>query len=728
LATIEASATTICAGVQVTLTATVDGGGEPYSYSWSPGAGNTASIQVSPMTTTEYTLTVTDNCGTQVITSQTITVSPVPNASAGHDAPVCTGATLQLNGSTDIGTTYLWTGPNGFTSTELSPTITNVGLNASGIYNLVASVGSCSSVAATTTVSVGPAAGQVIVTPASATICPGGSVELVASGAGTETFGTAQLSGTAVTSTQFNTKSPYYRNFENRRTQYLVRATELNAQNFNTLLQSIAFTVTAAPSVNPNNMNGYTIRLANTTNTDATAQYTGAMTTVFGPVNYSPVVGLNTHTFSTPFNWDGVSNLLIEICFENDPNNTCTNVSNSCWGNDPTVTMVSASYIGTWVKYADNVAQCGFVGAPSTTSAERPLMTFTFGEDLPATYTWSPAAGLSATSGTTVTATPVESTTYTVTGSLANGCSSTTTVTVTLNDLDSDGDGILDCDDDCPALAGEIGGTCDPGPGFQNGVIQADCTCLGTPIPDYLDVISRVFLDGAYVSATGLMRDDLRAGGHLPLAHPYGAAPWNHVGSELVDASVLAVTGNDAVVDWVLLELRDPNNTASVLGRRAALVQRDGDIVDLDGSSPVRFPGMDNGQYHLAVRHRNHLSAMTGSSYALSDIPTVIDLTVAATSTFGTNARKTSGAVMLLWAGNANSNLAINYSGGSNDRTSILNLLGASTYLNPVLGYHAQDVNMNGAVTYSGGTNDRTLILNNLGASTYLTPLVEQLP
>jgi hypothetical protein len=181
-------------------------------------------------------------------------------------------------------------------------------------------------------------------------------------------------------------------------------------------------------------------------------------------------------------------------------------------------------------------------------------------------------------------------------------------------------------------------------------------------------------------------------------------------------------------VDWVLLELRDPNNTASVLGRRAALVQRDGDIVDLDGSSPVRFPGMDNGQYHLAVRHRNHLSAMTGSSYALSDIPTVIDLTVAATSTFGTNARKTSGAVMLLWAGNANSNLAINYSGGSNDRTSILNLLGASTYLNPVLGYHAQDVNMNGAVTYSGGTNDRTLILNNLGASTYLTPLVEQLP
>jgi hypothetical protein len=83
---------------------------------------------------------------------------------------------------------------------------------------------------------------------------------------------------------------------------------------------------------------------------------------------------------------------------------------------------------------------------------------------------------------------------------------------------------------------------------------------------------------------------------------------------------------------------------------------------------------------------------------------------------------------MTLWAGNANSNVLVSYSGSNNDRTSILTLLGAATYLTPQAGYHRQDVNMNGSVNYSGSNNDRTAVLNSLGAATYLTPLVEQLP
>lgn len=53
-----------------------------------------------------------------------------------------------------------------------------------------------------------------------------------------------------------------------------------------------------------------------------------------------------------------------------------------------------------------------------------------------ATYTWSPAAGLSSTTGSIVTATPATTTTYTVIGSLTNGCvtlTDTATVTVTIN-------------------------------------------------------------------------------------------------------------------------------------------------------------------------------------------------------------------------------------------------------------------------------------------------------
>lgn len=50
-------------------------------------------------------------------------------------------------------------------------------------------------------------------------------------------------------------------------------------------------------------------------------------------------------------------------------------------------------------------------------------------------YTWSPAAGLSATTGTSVTANPTVTTTYTVTGIDAGGCSNFTTVTVTVNPI-----------------------------------------------------------------------------------------------------------------------------------------------------------------------------------------------------------------------------------------------------------------------------------------------------
>lgn len=47
------------------------------------------------------------------------------------------------------------------------------------------------------------------------------------------------------------------------------------------------------------------------------------------------------------------------------------------------------------------------------------------------TYSWSPAAGLSTTTGASVTASPTTTTTYTVTGT-TNGCSSSTQVTVTV--------------------------------------------------------------------------------------------------------------------------------------------------------------------------------------------------------------------------------------------------------------------------------------------------------
>lgn len=173
-------------------------------------------------------------------------------------------------------------------------------------------------------------------------------------------------------------------------------------------------------------------------------------------------------------------------------------------------------------------------------------------------------------------------------------------------------------------------------------------------------VAPKLFLQGAYNGTN--MNDYLRTGVHLPLDEPYAALGFTHVGNgggERFDVNAYYFEGNDAPVDWVFLELRDSLNPATVIATRSALVQRDGDVVDLDGLSPVAFQGVLPGNYYLAVRHRNHLGAMSANTFSLSAVATSIDFT--SMLTYGTNAQTDLGSgIMGLWAGDANGNGAVN--------------------------------------------------------------------
>lgn len=92
------------------------------------------------------------------------------------------------------------------------------------------------------------------------------------------------------------------------------------------------------------------------------------------------------------------------------------------------------------------------------------------------------------------------------------------------------------------------------------------------------------------------MNDDLRFDGLLPLAQPYTTAPFNYSGTETISLSVFAASDPDnAIVDWVLIELRDEVDPTLIVGRRAALVQRDGDVVDVDGTSSVAIANVATG-------------------------------------------------------------------------------------------------------------------------------------
>ncbi len=246
-----------------------------------------------------------------------------------------------------------------------------------------------------------------------------------------------------------------------------------------------------------------------------------------------------------------------------------------------------------------------------------------------------------------------------------------------------------------------------------------------------VSVAAKAFLEGPFNSGTNLMNDALRTLVAFPTTDPYPGLGYTHAGSGnsgTVAPAVLAVTGNNAIVDWVLLELRNPSTPSAVIASRSALVQRDGDVVDLDGTSAVSF-GVAPGNYFVAVRHRNHLGCMTSAAVALSAAPTTVDFTAAATATFGTSARKTVGTAQVLYTGDVTFNGEAKYTGSNNDRDPILVTVGSTTPNNIIANaYSTRDVNLNGNVQYTGSGNDRDPILVNVGSTTPNNIRLQQLP
>ena len=262
------------------------------------------------------------------------------------------------------------------------------------------------------------------------------------------------------------------------------------------------------------------------------------------------------------------------------------------------------------------------------------------------------------------------------------------------------------------------------------GTINSWCVIPALSSPN-IAVSAKVFLEGPYNSGTGLMSDALRTASLLPTTEPYSALGYAFVGSPgagaMLGAGVLSVTGNNAIVDWVVVELRNAATPATVVASCAALVQQDGDVVALDGTSPVSFV-QSPGSYFVAVRHRNHLGVMTASTVALLASTTAVDFTLTGTATYGTAAQTSVGGKNIMWTGDSNVNHRVSYTGGSNDRDPILGRINNPSPNATMSGYFTEDTNMNGIVSYTGSANDRDVILVNIGGSTPTSVRYEQLP
>jgi hypothetical protein len=250
----------------------------------------------------------------------------------------------------------------------------------------------------------------------------------------------------------------------------------------------------------------------------------------------------------------------------------------------------------------------------------------------------------------------------------------------------------------------------------------------------------KLLLSGA-LEPNGLMRDGIRANGLLPTTEPYSAlANFKHHGDgggeTVTSPTVFQVTGNDAIVDWVVVELRGANSLAEPVSSHAALLQRDGDVVGTDGVSPVHFGSMVPGLYHVSVKHRNHLGVMTAKSLLLSNSPVLVDFTDPSLQLYGTNACKTSGGKRSLWLGDGNRDKKVIHQGPSNDIFSLFsvvqsapnNVQSSGNYM--LKAYALADFNMDGFAVFYGPNNDRAYTFQQVaiysGLLNYV--LTEQIP
>ncbi len=303
-----------CAGTTLTFTATPVNGGTIPSYQWqvngSNAGTNSATFNTSTLSNGQVvTCILTTNAlcpTTPTATSNGITVTvnaaTPPSVTISQTAgsnPSCAGSSVTFTATVVNGNspTYQWKVNGGNVGTN-SPTYTTSSLTSGQVVTCqVTSTAACSNIV---------------------------------------TLGT----GTALNATTSGLAACYPTYYGNGRQQYLILASELTSLGLVAgNISSLGFTINGTVG-DPSTMNGYTIKMGATGSTVMTTTFLSAPTTVFGPVNYTPTLNaLNTHNFTSPFVWDGLTNIVVDICFSNQ---VFGNAAYQCYRS--TSTFVSTTY------------------------------------------------------------------------------------------------------------------------------------------------------------------------------------------------------------------------------------------------------------------------------------------------------------------------------------------------------------------------------------------------
>jgi hypothetical protein len=434
-----ASATTICSGTSVSFSVAAGTTGSGVTYQWQSSVDGVAFTDIADATGTTYVTTPTQSlyyrlnvtCAAGPVTgsSTPVLVAFTNSVTATTPAARCGAGEVTLNATSSAGSTPYW-----YT--------TATGGAIAGTGNSF-----------TTTV---PATTNFYV---SATQAVPGSIVTVGAGA----------------TTSDNYSNPLYSNWSNNHTQHLITAQDLlNAGLSAGPINSIALNVTSAGTLP---MIDLSIKIGTSNAASMTAFTANAgFSTVYTNASYMPTVGVNTFTFTTPFVWDGVSNIVIEFCHGN-PDSTATmnrtvkadatsyvssvkvhvsgatGASTICGNTATNLTSYSVRpqflFNGVGLCQSSRQVVVATVNAPpaltlSTGTAaicngqSTTAVTITAGAADYDTYVWSPSAGVTGTAATGWIFNPTATTTYTLQASQSAGAmcnAEPVSVVVTVNPL-----------------------------------------------------------------------------------------------------------------------------------------------------------------------------------------------------------------------------------------------------------------------------------------------------
>jgi len=129
----------VCVGEDINLTET---GGDGVTWSWSgPDGFNSTAEDTTIIGATSaadglYYVTITDSNGCSVDDDTYVTVNPTPAVSTSSNSPECAGENINLSETGGDADSWLWSGPDGFSSTDQNPVITGATTAASGTYTV----------------------------------------------------------------------------------------------------------------------------------------------------------------------------------------------------------------------------------------------------------------------------------------------------------------------------------------------------------------------------------------------------------------------------------------------------------------------------------------------------------------------------------------------------------------------------------------------------------------